>query len=79
MNIIKILAELRAELAVIDEAIAVLEPLAGGHKTTSRAARGPAAVRKRRPFSEETKKKMALAQKKRWAAYRKTKKAPPQE
>ena len=79
MNIIKILAELRAELAAIDEALAVLEPLAGVRTSTKRAARGPAPVRKRRPFSEETKKKMALAQKRRWAAYRKGKKSAPQE
>ena len=78
MNILKLLAELRAEMAVIDEAIAVLEPLAGGSTSTRRAGRAPATARKRRPFSEETKKKMALAQKRRWAAYRKSQKAAPQ-
>jgi len=73
MNITQILAELRAEMAAIDETIVVLERLVGGRHL--KVAGGKATVSKRRPFSPETKKRMALAQKKRWAAYRKNKKA----
>jgi hypothetical protein len=77
MDIIKILAELRAEKAAIDETIVVLERLLGDRAV--KTARGVPAGAKRRPFSAETKKRMAVAQKKRWAAYRKTKKAQQQE
>ncbi len=76
MNINKILAELRAELTSIDEAVLVLERLAGSH--TRKGARGRVSGSKRRPFSAETKKRMAVAQRKRWAAYRKAKKDAPE-
>jgi hypothetical protein len=75
MNITKILVELRAEMAAIDEAVVVLERLLGGRSL--KAAKGSTTGSKRRPFSAETKKRMALAQKKRWAKFRKTKKAAP--
>jgi hypothetical protein len=81
MNLNKILAELRAELAAVTEAIAVLDRLA---RTRGRlrgrpplfliGTRDGSGVRKRRPFSDETRRKMAAAQKRRWAAYRKAKK-----
>ena len=73
------IAELRAERAAIDDAVVVLERLA-----TTRGKRrgrppvwmsvvtgGSAAATGRRAFSAETRKKMAEAQKKRWAAIKK--------
>jgi hypothetical protein len=61
MNINKMIEQLRAELAAIQQALAILENLSGGHGTPG----------KRKPFSAETRRKMAESQKKRWAAYRK--------
>jgi len=74
------LAELRSQKAQIEEAILVLQRLAaGGAKRRGRPpkwmssatdASGFAATparRKRKPFSAATKKKMAEAQRKRWA------------
>jgi hypothetical protein len=78
MNLAKVIAELKAELVAVEDAIVVLERLARGQGR--RRGRPPLLLvgssditvrRKRRPFSAETKKKMAAAQKKRWAAYRK--------
>ena len=79
MDILKMLAELRAEREQIDEAIITIERLARGQG--KRRGRPPAWMsaqrsdptittpdRKRKPFSAATRKKMALAQKKRWAA-----------
>jgi hypothetical protein len=66
MNIDKMIAQLRAELATIQQALAVLENLSRGP--------GSGGPRKRKPFSAETKRKMAESQRKRWAAYRKVKK-----
>lgn len=65
MNIDKTIAELRSEIATLQQALAVLENL-------SRGSAGGA--RKRKPFSAETKRKMAESQRQRWAAYRKGKK-----
>jgi hypothetical protein len=64
MNIDQAIADLRAEFAALEKVIAVLEDLSQGYPGRAR--------RKRRPFSAETRKKMALAQKKRWAAARKS-------
>ena len=64
MNINKMIEQLRAEQAAIQRALAVLENLSRGHS----------GGRKRKPFSEETRRKMAAAQRKRWAVYRKAKK-----
>lgn len=64
MNINKMIEQLRSELAAIQQALAVLENLSGGQET-----RG-----KRKPFSTETRRKMAASQRKRWAAYRKNQK-----
>jgi hypothetical protein len=79
MDILKMIAELRSEKAAIDEAVIVLEQLGGTQGR--RRGRPPsfmtqsAGMRKRKPFSEETKKRMAASQRKRWAAYRKAQKA----
>ena len=66
MNYDKLIAQLRAEMATIQQALEVLENL-------SRGTTGPG-TRKRKPFSAETKRKMAESQRKRWAAARKAKK-----
>ena len=74
------LTELRSELQQIDEAILVIQRLAaGGAKRRGRPPKwmaseaepsgvASAPVRKRKPFSAATRKKMAEAQRKRWAA-----------
>jgi hypothetical protein len=79
MNVSQMIAELRSEREAIDQAIAVLQRLASTHERrrgrppawladTVRGEAGP-----KREMSPETKKKMAIAQRKRWAAYRKAK------
>jgi hypothetical protein len=82
MDITHILSDLRSELQQLDEAILVIQRLAAGQgrrrgrppawmaqvqhgETAAPASGGPA--RKRKPFSAATRKKMAAAQKKRWA------------
>ena len=79
------IAELRAERAGIDDALVVLERLARSHgkrrgrpsnwMLVQRAAASPGSPgeRKTRVVSVEVRKKMADAQKKRWAAHRKGK------
>ena len=64
MDLVKIISHLRAEKGVLDEAIILLENLAQG---------GASGVRKKRTL--ETRRKMAIAQRKRWAAARKAPKA----
>ena len=82
MDILKMIAELRGEREAIEDALAVLERLA---KTRGkRRGRPPvwmSAIRsaqnhessssRTRVLSTETRKRMAEAQKKRWAAYHK--------
>ena len=80
MDIQSILAELRSEKARLDEAIVTIERLAAGSlgKRRGRPAKWMASVhrdvddalapRKRRKFSAATRKRMAEAQRKRWAA-----------
>lgn len=85
MDLNKIISELRAELQSINEVLSVLDRLARTRQ--KRRGRPPlfllesldlgGARGKRRPFSDETRKKMAAAQKKRWAAYRKAQKQQP--
>ena len=87
MDILKMIAELRDERAAIQDALVVLERLA--QTRGKRRGRPPAwmsMVRraaadsgelKSRVFSADTRKRMAEAQKKRWAAYRKNQVAPP--
>jgi len=74
MNLDQIIGELRAELAAVDEVLVVLDRLA--RMQGKRRGRPPLLllqeleaeeIPKRRLFSEETRKKMALAQRKRWA------------
>ncbi len=79
MDVTKMIAELRAERAAIEEALVVLERIArnrGGRRGRppvwmSVIRGGATAPKGQRTFSAETRKKMAEAQKKRWAAYRK--------
>jgi len=89
MNLENMIQTLRSEMAAIDDAITVLERLASSQRR--RRGRPPAWMQVnreegageekvgkrggRRKMSEETKKKMAEAQRKRWAAYRKEKHA----
>jgi hypothetical protein len=83
MELTKVIAELRAERAAIDEALAALDRIARA-TTGKRRGRPPAWLAattgaipvtgeppKKRSLSPEVRKKMAEAQKKRWAAYRK--------
>jgi hypothetical protein len=85
MELTKVIAELRAERAAIDEALAALDRIARAG-TGKRRGRPPAWLaaatnggaptalgepRKKRSLSPEVRRKMAEAQKKRWAAYRK--------
>ena len=77
MNLTKMIAELREQKEALEQTMLMLERLARGQG--KRRGRPPlflsqasgAAPRKRRPFSAETRKKMAAAQRKRWAAIRK--------
>ena len=82
MDIQQMIAELQAERAAIEDALLVLGKLAqtrGKRRgrppswmTAIRSATGSsAAVHKTRVLSPETRKRMAEAQKKRWAAYHK--------
>jgi hypothetical protein len=81
MELTKVIAELKQERAAIDEALAALDRIARasagkrrGRPPSWLAAKATAEAaepRKKRSLSPEVKKKMAEAQKKRWAAYRK--------
>ena len=78
MNLTKMIAELREQKQALEETMIMLERLARSQGT--RRGRPPLFLtktagvpRKRRPFSAETRKKMAAAQRKRWAAIRKKK------
>ncbi len=84
MELVKMITELRSERAAIDEALMVLERLIrstgkrrGRPPAWLSLARGSAAesgAHTRRVLSPEARKRMAEAQKKRWAAYRKAQK-----
>ena len=82
MNLTKMIAELKEQKQALEETMIMLERLARSQgKRRGRpplflskslgegGIAGPA--RKRRPFSAATRKKMAVAQRKRWAAIRK--------
>jgi hypothetical protein len=77
MNLIKMIAELREQKQALEESIIMLERLA--RSQGKRRGRPPlflsqtGATGKRRPFSAETRKKMAASQRRRWAAIRKKK------
>ena len=85
MDITKMLSELRSERMQIDEAIVALEHLArGGGKRRGRPPKWLAAYKasappkakasKKRVVSAESRKRMAEAQKRRWALQRKQEK-----
>ena len=76
---LQMIAELRAERACLEEAIVVLERLVRSHPgrrrgrppkwlAAAKMADQPSGNGAKRVFSASTRKKMALAQKKRWAA-----------
>jgi len=84
MELTKVIAELRAERAAIDEALLALERIARAAGTKRRgrppswlaaataaasSSDAPAEPRKKRVLSPEVRTKMAEAQKKRWAEY----------
>jgi len=84
MDILKILAELRSEKERLEEAILTIERLAAG-SLGKRRGRPPKwmanvkvatgtslAPKKRRKFSAATRKRMAEAQRKRWASRKAT-------
>jgi soluble lytic murein transglycosylase-like protein len=81
MDLARMIAELRSESAAIEEAMVALERLSQTHRkrrgrppawiAVARSAGLPPAERKRRAVSPEVRKRMAEAQKKRWAAARK--------
>jgi hypothetical protein len=86
MDILKMISELHAERSAIDEALVTLERLARGRgnrrgrppawmSLVHASKSGPTRVnpeKRTRTLSSETRKRMAEAQKKRWAAYHKT-------
>jgi hypothetical protein len=77
MDVVKVIEDLRAYRAQIEEAIAALESLA--RRRGKRRGRPPkwlsgTSPRKKRVFSEATRQKMAVAQRKRWKLIRKTEK-----
>jgi hypothetical protein len=80
MNLTKMIAELREQKQALEQTMVMLERIA--RSQGKRRGRPPLFLsqashaepgRKRRPFSAETRKKMALAQRRRWAAIRKKK------
>jgi hypothetical protein len=68
LDVAKVLADLRAYKAQLDEAIAIFDRLA--HQRGKRG-RPIGLASKRRPVSAEARERMAAAQSKRWAAARK--------
>ncbi len=78
MDVLKMIAELRSERAALEQALLVLERLASSHgKRRGRppawltAAKASAGGAPKRTVSPEARKRMAAAQKKRWALARK--------
>ncbi|MEQ1884547.1 MAG: hypothetical protein ABL967_05750 [Bryobacteraceae bacterium] len=77
MNVLKIVEDLKIYRAQIDQAIASLEGLARRRSGAKRGrppkwmSEAKSTPSPKRVFSEATKKKMAAAQKRRWAASRK--------
>ena len=75
MDLTKMIAELRERKRILEETMIMLERLA--RSDGKRRGRPPlflsqaGSPRKRRPFSAETRRKMAASQRKRWAAIRK--------
>lgn len=77
MAIDSILAEIDAEIARLTQARKLLAGATGAQKFTSTAKAGKAAAppRRKRVLSAEARKRIADAQRRRWAAQRKAKKA----
>jgi len=75
MDLTKMIAELREQKRILEETMIMLERLARSEgKRRGRPSlylSQAGTPRKRRPFSAETRKKMAASQRKRWAAIRK--------
>jgi hypothetical protein len=82
MNLVKMIADLREQKRALEQSMLILERIARGQG--KRRGRPPAflsnlmgksesagTTRKRKPFSAETRKKMAASQRRRWAALRK--------
>ena len=67
MDVVKVLSDLRAYKAQLDEAIAIFDRLAHQRGKRGRPIGVPS---KRRPVSAEARQRMAAAQRKRWAAAR---------
>jgi hypothetical protein len=67
MDVAKVLSDLRAYKAQLDEAIAIFDRLA---RQRGKRGRPIGAASKRRPVSPEARERMAAAQTKRWAAAR---------
>jgi hypothetical protein len=72
MDVLKVLGDLRAYKAQLDEAIAIFDRLARKRGKRGRPIKAPSA---RRPVSQDARKRMAAAQRKRWATARKKKAA----
>lgn len=68
MDLAKIIGQLKRELEMVDEVLRQLERVAAAQ---GQRQIGPSG-KLRKPFSEETKRRMAAAQKRRWATARKT-------
>jgi hypothetical protein len=68
MDVAKVLTDLRAYKAQLDEAIAIFDRLAHQRGKRGRPIGTPST---RRPVSAEARERMATAQRKRWAAARK--------
>jgi hypothetical protein len=81
MDILKMITELRSERAAIEQALLVLERLAGSHGkrrgrppawlSAAKSGTGGSNGGAKRTVSPEARKRMAAAQKKRWAQVRK--------
>jgi hypothetical protein len=67
MDVAKVLSDLRAYKAQLDEAITIFDRLAHQRGKRGRPIGAPS---KRRPVSSEARERMAAAQSKRWAAAR---------
>ena len=75
MNLTKILTELHTERARLDRAIAAIESIDSTGRRKGRPAGVASAPKRRRRMSAVARKKIAAAQRARWAAWRKRAKA----
>jgi len=70
MDVLKVLGDLRAYKAQLDEAIAIFDRLARKRGKRGRPIKAPSA---RHSVSQDARNRMAMAQRKRWAGARKKK------